>query len=35
MVEHGYAWEYDGDTKTKDLEYLREIRRSKGTLTSE
>jgi len=35
MVEHGYAWEYDGDTKTKDLEYLRDIRRSKGTLTSE
>jgi len=35
MVEYGYAWEYDGDTKTKDLEYLRDIRRSKGTLTSE
>jgi len=35
MIEKGYAWEYDGDTKTKDLEYLRDIRRSKGTLTSE
>ena len=35
MIEEGYAWEYDGGTKTKDLEYLREIRRSKGTLTSE
>ena len=32
MVEEGYAWEYDGGTKQKDFEELREIRRSKGTL---
>lgn len=35
MVELGYAWEYDGGTKSKDLETLREIRRLKGTLISE
>ena len=35
MVEEGYAWEYDGGTKSKDLESLKEIRRSKGTLVPE
>jgi len=35
MVEEGYAWEYDGGTKSKDLESLREIRRTLGTLTTE
>ena len=32
MIEEGYAWEYDGGTKQKDFEELREIRRSFGTL---
>ena len=32
MIEEGYAWEYDGGTKQKNFEELREIRRSKGTL---
>ncbi len=32
MIQEGYAWEYDGGTKDKDLESLRVIRRSKGTL---
>ena len=32
MIEEGYAWEYDGGTKQKDFETLREIRRSYGTL---
>ena len=32
MIEEGYAWAYDGGTKKKDFEELREIRRSKGTL---
>ncbi len=32
MIEQGYAWPYDGGTKQKDFEELREIRRSKGTL---
>ena len=32
MIEQGYAWEYDGGTKQKNFEELREIRRSKGTL---
>ena len=35
MVEKGYAWEYDGGTKSKDLEELRTIRRDLGTLISE
>jgi len=35
MIEKGYAWEYDGGTKSKDLESLREVRRSQGTLISE
>ncbi len=32
MIEEGYAWEYDGGTKQKDFEQLREIRRSFGSL---
>ena len=32
MIEEGYAWEYDGGTKQKNFEELREIRRAKGTL---
>ena len=32
MIEQGYAWPYDGGTKQKDCEELREIRRAKGTL---
>ena len=32
MIAEGYAWEYDGGTKNKNFEELREIRRSQGTL---
>ena len=32
MINEGYAWGYDGGTKKKDFEELREIRRSFGTL---
>ena len=32
MIDEGYAWSYDGGTKQKNFEELREIRRSKGTL---
>ena len=32
MITEGYAWAYDGGTKQKNFEELREIRRSKGTL---
>ena len=32
MITEGYAWAYDGGTKQKDFEELREIRRSFGTL---
>ena len=32
MISQGYAWEYDGGTKNKDFEELREIRREHGTL---
>ena len=32
MITEGYAWAYDGGTKQKDFEELREIRRGKGTL---
>ena len=32
MITEGYAWEYDGGTKKKDFEELKEIRRSYGTL---
>ena len=34
MITEGYAWEYDGGTKKKDFEELREIRRSLGTLSN-
>ena len=33
MIDEGYAWEYDGGTKQKDFEQLREIRRVNGTLS--
>jgi len=32
MIDEGYAWEYDGGTKQKNFEELREIRREHGTL---
>ena len=32
MIVAGYAWEYDGGTKQKNFEELREIRRRLGTL---
>ena len=32
MISEGYALEYDGGTKDKNWEPLREIRRAKGTL---
>ena len=32
MIEEGYAWPYDGGTKQKDFEELREIRRAHWTL---
>ena len=32
MIEEGYAWSYDGGTKKKDFEELREIRRQHGSL---
>jgi endonuclease YncB( thermonuclease family) len=32
MIEEGYAFPYDGGTKVKDFEQLREIRRQHGTL---
>ncbi len=32
MIDEGYAWPYDGGTKQKDFEQLREIRRAHGTL---
>ena len=32
MITEGYAWEYDGGTKQKNFESLREIRRSFGSL---
>ena len=33
MIAEGYAWAYDGGTKQKDFEELREIRRTFGTLS--
>ena len=30
MVTEGYAWKYDGGTKNKDFEQLKQIRKSKG-----
>jgi len=32
MITEGYAWAYDGGTKQKDFETLREVRRTFGTL---
>ena len=32
MITEGYAWAYDGGTKQKNFEDLRQIRRSFGTL---
>jgi len=32
MIAEGYAWAYDGGTKNKNFEELKEIRRSLGTL---
>ena len=34
MITEGYAWAYDGGTKKKDFEELREIRRGYGTLNN-
>ena len=34
MIAEGYAWSYDGGTKQKNFEELREIRRANGTLVS-
>ena len=34
MIKLGYAWEYDGGTKQKNFEELREIRRSFGSLNA-
>ena len=32
MIQEGYAWSYDGGTKSKNFEDLRNIRRANGTL---
>ena len=32
IIDEGYAWSYDGGTKQKNFEDLREIRRQHGTL---
>ena len=32
MIEEGYAWAYDGGTKQKNFEELKEIRKAHGTL---
>lgn len=32
MIEEGYAWAYDGGTKSKNFKELKEIRKAKGTL---
>jgi endonuclease YncB( thermonuclease family) len=32
MITEGYAWAYDGGTKQKNFEELKEIRRANGTL---
>jgi micrococcal nuclease len=32
MITEGYAWAYDGGTKQKNFEELREIRRAHGSL---
>ena len=33
MITEGYAWSYDGGTKQKDFETLKQIRRGYGTLS--
>jgi micrococcal nuclease len=33
MIAEGYAWNYDGGTKAKDFNILKEIRIAKGTWT--
>ena len=33
MIDEGYAWSYNGGTKQKNFEELKEIRRQHGTLT--
>ena len=33
MIGEGYAWPYDGGTKQKNFEELRQLRRARGTLT--
>ena len=35
MIEQGYAWAYDGGTKKKDFNELREIRKAHGTMVVE
>ena len=35
MIKEGYAWEYDGGTKKKNFEELREIRIAQGSLEPE
>ena len=32
MIVEGYAWPYKGDTKVKDFEKLKTVRRQRGTL---
>ena len=32
MIDEGYAWAYDGGTKQKNFQELREIRKAHGTL---
>ena len=32
MIQEGYAWSYDGGTKSKNFDDLRNIRRANGTL---
>ena len=32
MITEGYAWPYDGGTKQKDFNELREVRKAHGTL---
>jgi len=32
MITEGFAFSYDGGTKVKDFEMLKEIRRAHGTL---
>ena len=34
MIGEGYAWPYDGGTKQKNFEELRELRRARGTLNA-